>query len=116
MKMHHYTDKSGYNGIRSTPDWLFKGSQPPGDHPFGAYFTTYGPETKNLALRLRIPVKKLGHVFVFMDARDLIQLRGQRGDFILFSREDYLVEESREIDSGESPIVEARQITEREKK
>jgi hypothetical protein len=40
--MFHYTNASGYNGIRSTPEWLFRAAQPPGDpeaHPFGAYFT-----------------------------------------------------------------------------
>jgi hypothetical protein len=114
MQMHHYTDKPGYNGIRSTPDWLFKASQPPGDHPFGAYFTTYGPATKNLALRLRVPREKIEYVFVFRDVGDLIRLRGRRGDFILYSPGDYLVEGSRKIDSGESPIVEARLASERE--
>jgi hypothetical protein len=110
MKMHHYTDRSGYNGIRSTLNWIFKASRPPADHPFGAYFTTCGPGTKNLALRLRISREKTDFVFTFHDIGDLIRLRGQRGDFILYSPNDYLLEESRKIESGERASVEARPV------
>jgi hypothetical protein len=113
--MHHYTDKTGYNSVRSTVVWRFKASEPPRDHPFGAYFTQLGPGTKNLALRLRIPREKVEFVFVFRDAGDLIRLRGQRGDSIVYSPQDYLVEGPRQIDSGESLTVEARQNPGREK-
>lgn len=53
--LYHYTDRDGYNAIVSQPIWRFVASQPPGDHPFGAYFTDLPPTTKNLANRLRIP-------------------------------------------------------------
>ena len=109
MGMHHYTDKAGYNGIRSTVDWRFKASQPPGDHPFSAYFTPLGPATRNLAMKLRISREKVKYVFVFRDAGDLQRLRGKRGDFIVYLPKDYLVEETRKIDSGESPMVLVRQ-------
>ena len=115
MGMHHYTDRAGYNGIAATVDWCFKALQPPGDHPCGAYFTPLGPGTKNLALRLRIPRAKLGYVFVFRGAADMMRLRGQRGDFIVYSPDDYLVEGARQIDNGERLTVEARQSFESEK-
>jgi hypothetical protein len=67
----HYTDEDGYNAIRSQPIWVFKASQPPGKHPVGAYFTTLGPTTANLAKRLRIPTSKLEYVFCFHGAEDL---------------------------------------------
>lgn len=101
MAIHHFTDKSGYNGIRATREWCFKARQPPADHPVGSYFTTLGPETKNLALRLRVPRSKIEHAFVFTDGGDLLPLRGHRGDFILYSPVDYVVAESRRIASGE---------------
>lgn len=115
MGMHHYTDRAGYNSIAATVDWCFKASPPPGDHPHGAYFTPLGPGTKNLALRLRIPRAKLGYVFVFRDAGDLMRIRGQRGDFIVYSPKDYLVEGARQIDHGDRPTVEARRDSESEK-
>ena len=38
--VYHYMDQSGWNAIRSQIDWTFKAYQPPGDRPFGVYFTT----------------------------------------------------------------------------
>jgi hypothetical protein len=88
MAMHHYTDRSGYNSLRSSVGWCFRAHQAPGDHPFGSYFTTLGPVTKNLALRLRISRSKIEYVFAFRDAGDLQPLRGQRGDYIFYSTAD----------------------------
>ena len=101
MAIHHYTDRPGYNGIRATREWCFKARQPPADHPAGSYFTTLGPETKNLALRLRVPRSKIEYAFVFTGIGDLLPLRGQRGEFILYSPNDYIVAESRQVASGE---------------
>ena len=96
--MNHYTDKKGYNGIRATPDWVFKASQPPdpASHPFGAYFTTLPPDTKNLAIRLRIPKSKSDYLFSFGDATDLTPIDGDRGEFIFYSPADYVVAKDRQ--------------------
>ena len=100
--MNHYTGKKGYNGIRAAPDWVFKASQPPApaDHPFGAYFTTLPPDTKNLAIRLGIPRSKTEYVFSFADANDLTPLDSDRGEFIFYSPLDYLVEKERQTFHG----------------
>ena len=100
--MHHFTDARGYNAIRASSPWHFRASQPPGDHPFGAYFTTLPPGTPNLAKRLRIPKSKLEYVFIFADAGDLKPLEGGRGAFIFYSEEDYFVEEDRQVYHGKS--------------
>jgi hypothetical protein len=93
----HFTDRQGYNSIRAEVDWCFRASPPPPpDHPPGAYFTTLPPHTPNLAKRLRIPRVKLEHVFSFVDLRDLTPLTGGRGEYIYFSRQDYIVERHRQ--------------------
>lgn len=100
MSLHHYTDKEGYNAIRAQPVWRFVASQPPGQHPFGAYFTTLGRNTKNLAKRLRIPWAKVACFFEFTDAGDLTPLPGGRGQFIFYSPADYDVDPPRQLDHG----------------
>jgi hypothetical protein len=97
--MNHFTDLSGWNAIRSQREWLFKAEQPPGDHPFGAYFTTLESGEPNLANKLRIPREKLAYVFSFRDRApsDLSPLNGGRGKFIFFSPQDYAVEEVRQL-------------------
>lgn len=77
--MNHFTDRAGFNGIRAKPIWVFLASQPPGEHPFGAYFTTLGPATRNLAQRLRIPRTKLTFIFEFTGTVGLEPLEGGRG-------------------------------------
>lgn len=96
----HYTDDGGYKAISSQRTWVFRASQPPGDHPFGAYFTTLGPDSINLAKRLRIPKDKLSFVFLFSDDLDLEPLAGGRGEYILYSPMDYAVEASRQLFHG----------------
>ena len=100
--MNHYTNKKGYNGIRATPDWVFEASQPPApaSHPFGAYFTTLPPGTKNLAIRLRIPRMKTDYVFSFADVNDLTPLEGDRGEFIFYSPVDYVLKQDRQVYHG----------------
>jgi hypothetical protein len=99
-RLFHYTDDDGYKSISARPDWVFKVAQPPGKHPPGAYFTSLGPGTRNLALRLRIPKDKLRFVFCFTEAGDLHALRGERGNVIFFSRVDYVVECARQVFMG----------------
>jgi hypothetical protein len=64
-RLYHYTDRNGYNGIRASPDWVFKATQPPNPaaHPKGAYFTTLPEGTTTLAKRLRHPKRKLESSF-----------------------------------------------------
>jgi hypothetical protein len=100
MSLFHYTDKVGYDAIRSTVVWHFLATQPPGQHPFGAYFTTLGRNTKNLAKRLRIPRGKVAFFFEFTDIGDLTPLPGGRGQFIFYSPADYDVDQPQQIDHG----------------
>ena len=102
--MFHYTNSTGYNKIRAQQVWLFLAAQPPGDHPFGAYFTTLDPTTPKLAKKLLIPREKLGYVFSFVDIGDLQRLRGGRGEFVLFSSVDYPVSENRQLQHGETGL------------
>jgi hypothetical protein len=105
--LYHYTDRAGYNSLRAAVDWCFKASQPPG-RPFGAYFTTLGPATKNLALRLRIPRAKIAYVFAFDGQEDLKPLGGSRGAYILYCTSDYVVPRSRQRAWGTRADVEAK--------
>jgi len=98
----HYTDKKGYNAIRSQPEWCFKASQPPADHPIGAYFTTLAPRTPSLAVRLRIPRRKIDYVFCFQDIGDLTPLAGDRGEYVLYNADDYTVPSDRQVYHGRS--------------
>ena len=102
--MNHFTDKTGYNGIRASPIWRFWASQPPDpvNHPFGAYFTTLTPDTPNLAIKLGIPKRKLEYLFSFVDKNDLIALDNDRGEWIFYSPRDYEVEKERQVYHGKS--------------
>lgn len=100
MNQHHYTDKDGYNAIRAATVWHFQAHKPPGNHPFGAYFTTLGRGTRNLSQRLRIPRSKSEYVFEFTDVGDLTPLTGGRGRYIFYSPHDYGVDVPRQIYSG----------------
>jgi hypothetical protein len=106
LYQHHYTDDSGFKAIHSRPTWLFRAAQPPGDHRFGAYFTTLPPGTPKLATRLRIPKRKIAFVFCFVDAGDLVPIEGDRGRFIFFSRDDYVVDGDRQVAAGARETVE----------
>jgi hypothetical protein len=100
--MYHFTDKDGFNAIRAAPTWLFRASQPPGNRPFGAYFTTLPPGTPRLATRLGIPRRKLEYVFSFTGGEDLIPLDGDRGEWVFYSRTDYAVVRERQLFHGEA--------------
>ena len=99
-RLYHYTDGRGYDAIRSQPEWIFKVSTPPGNHPRGVYFTRLGPDTSGLAKKLRVPVRKLEYVFVFTDGDDLMPIRGGRGDFVFYSPIDYTVDREHQIFAG----------------
>ena len=98
--MFHFTNQDGWNSIRSQVVWLFRAQQPLGDHPFGAYFTSLHPSTRNLAKKLRIPRSKSEFVFCFRLSRELMQLEGGRGEYVWYSPNDYEVEKPFQNDSG----------------
>ncbi len=102
--MNHFTDTNGYNAIRSQSHWTFLAAQPPGDHPRGAYFTNLPSSEPKLAKRLRIPREKIGYVFSFTDAGDLLPLPGGRGDYVLYSPRDYVVPPPRQTSHGPTGI------------
>jgi hypothetical protein len=105
--VNHFTDKAGFDGIRSQPVWLFKALQPPPRrHPPGAYFTTYGPEEPRLAVRLFLPREKLKYLFSFEDQGDLRPLPGGRGrlERIFYSPTDYPVERERQRFQGRTGL------------
>ena len=106
--MFHYTDGDGFNAIRSQPIWVFKAVLPPGGHPRGAYFTTLGPDTTNIAKRLRVPKEKTEFVFCFSNGSDLKPLEGGRGVFIFYSPDDYHVDKDRQVDHGPAQEVRER--------
>ncbi len=88
MSLFHYTDFAGYNAIASQVIWTFRASKPRGPHPVGAYFTTLGPTTRNLAKRLRIPRSKVDYSFAFTDVGDLTPIAGGRGSYIRYAPTD----------------------------
>lgn len=100
--MFHYTDKAGFNGIRSQRDWKFLARTPRfSGHPKGAYFSPYSPCTVNLANRLRIPARKTEFYFEFIASEsDFERIRGGRGGHVLYSPEDYVVERLRQVSHG----------------
>lgn len=103
----HYTNDKGYKALSSQVTWLFKASQPPGDRPTGAYFTSLKPGTKNLAKRLfvRGSADKIAFVFSFSGGEDLTPLAGGRGAFIFYSTDDYPVEKERQGPHGPTERV-----------
>jgi hypothetical protein len=87
--------------------WLFKASNPPGNHPKATYFTTLPPGTKNLGKRLFVRGcgEKTRFVFGFSGGEELQQLRGGRGDYVYYSEADYPVEPYRQQVHGETDKV-----------
>lgn len=105
--MNHFTNKEGFDGIRSQPTWAFRASQPPAAHnPVGAYFTDYPPDEPNLAVKLFLPREKLHYIFSFRDREDLLPLPGGRGRLkrIFYSPVTYEVERARQTFHGRTGI------------
>jgi hypothetical protein len=104
----HYTDKSGWNGIRSQRTWQFKAMQPiDPDRPFGAYFTDIPPTEENLRTlhkRIRVPKIKQQYLFWFTGSDGLQQHNGGSGrdKRIFYSSADYDVVEERQEGEGET--------------
>jgi hypothetical protein len=106
-RMNHFTNKAGFDGIRSQPTWTFRASQPPAAHnPVGAYFTDYAQDEHNLAVKLFLPREKLHYIFSFDDRGDLLPLPGGRGRLgrIFYSPVDYEVERGRQRFHGRTGI------------
>lgn len=106
LLLYHYTDKKGWNAIRSQVVWTFRAGQPlAADRPSGAYFTDIGPTRESLRTmhkRLRIPSLKQEFVFQFERADALLQYKGGRGRdrHIYYSPTDYRVEADRQTFEG----------------
>jgi hypothetical protein len=107
----HYTDKEGWNSIRSQPVWTFKASQPRDpDRPTGAYFTDIEPTATNLRTlykRIRVPRIKQEYVFWFVGTAGLRQLNNGLGreKRIYFSPIDYVVPEERQKHGDASDLL-----------
>lgn len=107
----HYTDKEGWNAIRSQPEWVFKAGQPKDpDRPLGAYFTDIEPTQQNLRVlfkRIRVPKAKQEYVFWFTGREGLSQLFGGLGrdKRIFYSPVDYPVPEDRQQRDGSTRIL-----------
>jgi hypothetical protein len=101
--MNHFTDKDGYDAIRSQPTWLFKAETPHSSaSPFGAYFTTYEPTERNLSKKIFVPVAKLAFIFRFTPPAELVPLPGGRGRLgkIFYSPADYPVGRPHQLENG----------------
>lgn len=110
--MFHYTDKVGWNAVRSQPVWRFKVNQPHDpNRPCGTYFTDIEPTPANLRTlykRIRVPKTKQEYVFWFEGDYGLIQLNAGRGRDrrIWFSPLDYDVAEARQRYAGSTDDIE----------
>ncbi|HEX4792853.1 MAG TPA: hypothetical protein VH370_03620 [Humisphaera sp.] len=103
--VYHYTDQPGWNAIRAQVDWLFKASQPPGNRPFGVYFTTLRVDAPKFHKKTRIPVDKQEYVFAFTGTEGLEQRDEGRRPFVLLSPTDYLVAKHRQTYNGKSETM-----------
>ena len=107
----HYTDRAGWNAIRSQKIWQFKAAQPRApERPVGAYFTDIEPTAANLRTlykRIRVPKVKQEFVFWFSGREGLQQWNNGRGRDrrIFYSPVDYNVEEDRQRQSGRTDSV-----------
>jgi hypothetical protein len=102
----HYSDKEGWNAIRSQREWNFKASQPKDpSRPNGAYFTDIEPTASNLRTlhkRIRVPKVKQEYVFWFCGTDGLCQLNDGRGRDrrIFFSPTSYQVASEKQKRDG----------------
>lgn len=112
--MFHYTDKGGWNAVRSQAKWIFKISQPKDpNRPKGAYFTDIEPSPENLRVlykKIRVPRDKQEFVFQFLGADGLTQLNEGRGRDrrIFFSPADYEVARDRQVFEGPTESLSER--------
>lgn len=96
MDVFHYTNKGGWDAIRSQKVWPFRAFQPNHDErPYGAYFTDLPPTAENLRTlyqRLRVPNEKKDYVFWFSERHGLMQIRNGRGrdKHIFYSPSTYI--------------------------
>jgi len=101
--MFHYTDKPGWNAIRSQIVWQFKISVPKDpNRPKGAYFTDLEPSPTNLRVlykKIRVPREKQEYVFWIKGVDDLTRLNNGTGrdKRIFFSPIDYQVAEEHQL-------------------
>lgn len=94
--VYHYTGKPAWNAIRLQKDWTFKASQPPGDRPYGVYFTTLRIDAPLFYKKTRIPVEKQEYVFVFVGKDGLEERDDGKRPYILICATDLTVLEHRQ--------------------
>lgn len=108
VKVYHYTDKKGYNGISSQKPFLFKASSPIKGHPNGVYVTTKSPEElakiPNGYKKLGLTNEKSSYYFEFeIDASELKPIKGDRGEFIKYIEDDFEISRDSVTSYGETP-------------
>ncbi len=101
----HYTGGTAFKAIRSQKEWAFKASQPPGENPIGAYFTTLTPDAYHFSARLRIPKEKQEFVFAFIGQEGLRPKIGGKGDYIFWAPEDYIIRRDRQKYNGKAEAL-----------
>jgi hypothetical protein len=101
----HYTDIDGFKAIASQQTWMFEASQPPGNRPFGAYFTRLLPSDNKLAAGTRLPVRKREYVFAFEGSEGLEPVPGGKGEYNLWTSEDFAVPPGRQRYKGASELL-----------
>ena len=112
--MFHYTDRDGWNSIRSQVTWRFKAGKPKAaDRPAGAYFTDIEPSAVNLRVlykKIRVPREKQEYVFWFDGNEGLTQLNDGMGrdKRIYYSPVDYLVGPDRQRHDGATAALQER--------
>ena len=114
VNVFHYTDKEGWNAIRSKPVWQFKASKPvAAERPVGAYFTDLEPSEANLKTlykRLRVPKVKQEYAFWFTGVEGLQKLNDGQGrdKRIYYSQVDYSVAQERQQADGRTDDLKER--------
>ena len=108
VKVYHYTDKKGYNGISSQKPFFFKASSPIKGHPKGVYITTKSPEElakiPNGYKKLGLTNEKSSYYFELeVDASKLKPIKGDRGEFIKYIEDDLEIPRDLVTGHGETP-------------
>lgn len=107
MKVYHYTDKKGYNAVKSGNPYIFKASKPKYGNPKAAYFTTLSPEElspKDYKAKLGLTKAKSEYFFEMdVDSSKLKDLKGGRGQYIKYSPDDLEVPRDKVTRHGSNP-------------
>lgn len=107
--LYHYTDSDGYIRINSSgkASITFVASQPRHpDKPFGVYFTTKPPNTKNLAATIKTSREKIRYYFkVLLPRNKVVPIPGGKGIFIWYSPVTITVPRVNVLEDTKNPFV-----------